>query len=87
VGRVHWFAAVAAVVAAGAGYALRLVLPDVADVSTDDTIARVVEGGAICLAIGLVMGLVYVAVMKLLRVEEVNAVVGSVTRRLRRNVR
>ncbi|MCR6712205.1 MAG: murein biosynthesis protein MurJ [Demequina sp.] len=87
VGRVHWFAAVAAVVAAGAGYALRLVLPDVADVSTNDTIARVVEGGAICLAIGLIMGLVYVAVMKVLRVEEVNAVVGSVTRRLRRNVR
>jgi putative peptidoglycan lipid II flippase len=87
VGRVSWIGAFAAVVAGGVGLLLVLVLPSVADVSANDTIMRVVFGGVICLVVGLVMGVVYIAAMKLMHVEEIDAVVGTVTRRLRRNVR
>ena len=87
IGKVHWLAALAAVVAGGVGYALRWVLPDVAEVSNHDPLVRVLFGGAICLMVGTAMGLTYVIVMRFLRVEEVQAVVGTVSRRLRRNVR
>ena len=80
----HWLSAFAAIVAGVVGMLLRVfVLPNVDEASSNP----ILIGGIVCLVTGGVMALVYAGMLKVLRVEEINALVRTVTRRFRRNVR
>ncbi|MGC4175385.1 murein biosynthesis integral membrane protein MurJ [Demequina sp.] len=84
IARVHWLAALAAVLAGAVGFALRIwVMPSVETASSNP----VLIGGFTCLVVGLAMALVYGAVLKLAHVEEADTLIRRVTSRLRRNVR
>jgi len=84
VARVHWLSAAAALITGLVGITLRVtVMPDLDEVSR----SPILLGGLQCAIVGTVMAVVYVLLMRLFRVQEVGAVVNTVTRRLRRNVR
>ena len=84
IARVHWLSALAAVVAGGVGMLIRVyVMPNVDEASS----SPILIGGLVCLVVGGVMALVYAAMLKLTRVEEIDSLLGTVTRRFRRNVR
>ena len=84
VARVHMVSLLAAVVAALVGFAMRWwVMPELDSASSNPYLV----GGFVCATIGIVMALVYGLLLKLARVEEVDSVVNSVVRRVRRKVR
>jgi len=84
IGRLHWFAAIAAIASGAVGMALRIfVMPSVDEASANP----ILIGGFTCAVIGLTMAAVYAGVLKALRVPELDALLSRVTSRLRRNVR
>jgi len=84
VARIQVLAAAGALVAGLVGFALRAwVLPDLESASTNPYLV----GGFVCAVIGLVMALVYAALLKLMRVPELDAIFSIATRKLRRKVR
>jgi len=84
VARVHILSLLAAVVAAAVGFAMRWwLMPELESASANPYLV----GGFVCATIGIVMALVYGLILKLTRVEEVDSLVGSVARRVRRKVR
>ena len=87
VSRVHVMSALAAVVAGLVGFALRLwVLPTI-DSWHGSTVGIYLVGGFVCAVTGAVMALVYVLILKVAGVGDVNAMISRVTGRVRRNVR
>lgn len=81
VARVHVLAAIAAIVAAGVGFALRIwVLPGLDSATGNPYLV----GGFVCAVVGTTMLLVYGVMLKVMRVSEVDELVRSVTRRVRR---
>jgi len=72
------------VVAALVGFAMRWwVMPELDSASSNPYLV----GGFVCATIGIVMALVYGLLLKLARVEEVDSLLNSVVRRVRRKVR
>ena len=87
VSRVHVLSALAAIVAALAGFALRFwVLPPPVD-GTTNIVSTYLVGGFVCAVTGIVMAIVYVLILKATGVSDVNTMIARVTGRLRRNVR
>lgn len=82
--RVHIQALVGATAAGLAGWALTVVLPGAGALTGG---VGWIAAAGVCAATGTLMTAVYATVLTLMRVEEMKDVVGTVTRRLRRNVR
>ena len=82
--RVHVQALIAALAAAAVGVALRVtVIPDVEQASSNP----ILIGGFSCLVMGTAMAITYGALLKLMHVSEINSLIETVTRKLRRTVR
>ena len=85
--RVHVLSALAALVAGLLGFALRIwVMPRI-DTWPESIVGTYLVGGLVCAVTGTVMAVVYVLILKITGVSDVNAMLARVTGRLRRNVR